>query len=253
MLSHEYVRSALKRGLEHEAQLGANPFKFGMIGSTDSHTSLATAAEDNFFGKFAESEPGPRTPANRHGRQPHVGKLEALRFGVRGRVGAGEHPGGTVRRHEAPRGVRHFRPAHRRALLRRMGLRPRRHPQAHLAGHRLRQGHSHGRRPHRGAGRPRARVHRSRRQRPGRRQPRPYPDRQGLARRQRNPPRAGLRRGAFGRSWSRSANRQGRAGGLDGERRRGELRQTASATRSSLRCGPTPTSTRATAPSTTFG
>ena len=59
MLPHEYARSALKRGLEHEAQLGVNPFKFGMIGSTDSHTSLATAAEDNFFGKYAESEPGP--------------------------------------------------------------------------------------------------------------------------------------------------------------------------------------------------
>ena len=45
MLPNEYARSALKRGLGYEAELGANPFKFGMIGSTDSHTSLATAAE----------------------------------------------------------------------------------------------------------------------------------------------------------------------------------------------------------------
>ena len=60
MLSNEYARSALKRGLGFEADLGANPFKFGMIGSTDTHTSLATAAEDNFFGKFPESEPGPQ-------------------------------------------------------------------------------------------------------------------------------------------------------------------------------------------------
>jgi hypothetical protein len=58
MLQHEYARSALKLGLKFDAALGANPFKFGMIGSTDSHTSLATAAEDNFFGKFPESEPG---------------------------------------------------------------------------------------------------------------------------------------------------------------------------------------------------
>jgi hypothetical protein len=57
MLKHEYARSALKLGLKFESKLGANPFKFGMIGSTDSHTSLATAAEDNFFGKFPESEP----------------------------------------------------------------------------------------------------------------------------------------------------------------------------------------------------
>jgi hypothetical protein len=59
MLQHEYARGALKLGLKFESQLGANPFKFGMIGSTDSHTSLATAAEDNFFGKFPESEPSP--------------------------------------------------------------------------------------------------------------------------------------------------------------------------------------------------
>ena len=59
MLPHEYARGALKLGLGFEAELGVNPFKFGMIGSTDNHTSLATAAENNYFGKFAESEPGP--------------------------------------------------------------------------------------------------------------------------------------------------------------------------------------------------
>ena len=57
MLQHEYARSALKLGLKHEAELGANPFKFGMIGSTDSHTSFANASEDNFFGKFGTEEP----------------------------------------------------------------------------------------------------------------------------------------------------------------------------------------------------
>lgn len=62
MLPGSHARSALKRGLQQEAVLGVNPFKFGMIGSTDDHTSLATAAEDNFFGKFPNSEPGIRTP-----------------------------------------------------------------------------------------------------------------------------------------------------------------------------------------------
>jgi hypothetical protein len=57
MIPREYAREALKRGLAYEAKLGANPFKFGMIGSTDSHTSLATTTEDNFFGKVAAVEP----------------------------------------------------------------------------------------------------------------------------------------------------------------------------------------------------
>jgi hypothetical protein len=42
MIPNEYAREALKRGLAYEEELGVNPFKFGMIGSTDSHTSLAT-------------------------------------------------------------------------------------------------------------------------------------------------------------------------------------------------------------------
>ncbi len=59
MLAGEYAREALKRGLAIERELGINPYKFGMIGSTDSHTSLATAQEDNFFGKHAGYEPNP--------------------------------------------------------------------------------------------------------------------------------------------------------------------------------------------------
>jgi hypothetical protein len=57
MLPFEYARSALNLGLEIEERVGVNPYKFGMIGSTDSHTGLATAEEDNFFGKHAGSEP----------------------------------------------------------------------------------------------------------------------------------------------------------------------------------------------------
>ncbi len=60
MLAGEYAREALKRGLKLEEKVGTNPYKFGFIGSTDSHTSLATAQEDNFFGKHAGSEPGPK-------------------------------------------------------------------------------------------------------------------------------------------------------------------------------------------------
>ena len=59
MLAGEYAREGLKRGLAIEAMLGTNPYKFGMIGSTDSHTSLSTAEEDNFFGKHSGYEPSP--------------------------------------------------------------------------------------------------------------------------------------------------------------------------------------------------
>jgi hypothetical protein len=59
MLAGEYAREALKRGLAIEKKLGTNPYQFGMIGSTDSHTSLATAQDDNFFGKHSGAEPSP--------------------------------------------------------------------------------------------------------------------------------------------------------------------------------------------------
>jgi hypothetical protein len=64
MLAGEYAREALKRGLALETRLGTNPYKFGMIGATDSHTSLATAEEDNFFGKHAGTEPSPERMTN---------------------------------------------------------------------------------------------------------------------------------------------------------------------------------------------
>ena len=60
MLQYEYAREALKNGLKLEEKFGENPYKFGMVGSTDSHTSLATAEENNFFGKHSGSEPGPK-------------------------------------------------------------------------------------------------------------------------------------------------------------------------------------------------
>jgi hypothetical protein len=57
MLQREYAREALKNGLKLEKKLGTNPYKFGMVGATDSHTGLATAEEENFFGKSTSVEP----------------------------------------------------------------------------------------------------------------------------------------------------------------------------------------------------
>ena len=57
MLPREYARAALKEGLRLEEQLGVNPFKFGMIGSTDAHNALPTTREENNFGKAHFVEP----------------------------------------------------------------------------------------------------------------------------------------------------------------------------------------------------
>ena len=60
MFGGNYVREALKRGLTIEARTGVNPYRFGLLGSTDSHTGLATADENNFFGKHTGNEPSPK-------------------------------------------------------------------------------------------------------------------------------------------------------------------------------------------------
>jgi len=58
-IQYEYLRQAFKNGLGVEARVGVNPFKLGVIGSTDSHTSLSTAAENDFWGKMTSMEPSP--------------------------------------------------------------------------------------------------------------------------------------------------------------------------------------------------
>jgi len=60
----DYVRSALKMGLELEAEIGLNPYQFGVIGSTDSHTGLSSAEEPNFWGKMARDS----IPENKQGK-----------------------------------------------------------------------------------------------------------------------------------------------------------------------------------------
>jgi hypothetical protein len=57
MLPYEYARSGLQIGLQLEQKLGVNPYKFGIVAATDSHTGMATAEEENFFGKHSGTEP----------------------------------------------------------------------------------------------------------------------------------------------------------------------------------------------------
>lgn len=57
MRQFEYARSGLKLGLSEQGKIGVNPFKFGMIGSTDSHITLSSAIESNFLGIAGGTEP----------------------------------------------------------------------------------------------------------------------------------------------------------------------------------------------------
>ncbi len=57
MPQDEYAREALKNGLKLEAQFGTNPYKFGLIGSSDAHTGLTAMEEENFFGKTVPQKP----------------------------------------------------------------------------------------------------------------------------------------------------------------------------------------------------
>jgi len=58
-IQFEYARRALENGLLLEQKLGVNPFKYGLVSGTDTHTALSTAEENNFFGKHTGVEPGP--------------------------------------------------------------------------------------------------------------------------------------------------------------------------------------------------
>ncbi|MCB2173706.1 DUF3604 domain-containing protein [bacterium] len=73
MLEYEYARSALKNGLVLEEKIGTNPYKFGLIGSSDAHTGLAAMEEENFFGKTAPQEPGPERMTKAFVSNPQTG------------------------------------------------------------------------------------------------------------------------------------------------------------------------------------
>jgi hypothetical protein len=73
MLEFEYARAAYKNGLKLEQKLGTNPYKFGLVGSSDAHTALSAMEEDNFFGKITPSEPGPERMSKPFFHDPNTG------------------------------------------------------------------------------------------------------------------------------------------------------------------------------------
>ncbi len=69
----DYVRSGLLRGLSLESRIGVNPYAFGLIGSTDSHTGMASAEEPNFWGKMARDSTPETKRASRRGASGPTG------------------------------------------------------------------------------------------------------------------------------------------------------------------------------------
>ena len=126
MLPREYTREAYKRGLSYEQKLGANPFKFGIVGSTDSHTSLATSQEDNFFGKVVPLEPSSAPDRFDEVITGRLSENKAMRqyawmtsaSGLAAVWAKRQHPGSPVGRHGAQRGVRDDRHAFAGARVR---------------------------------------------------------------------------------------------------------------------------------------
>lgn len=73
MLEYEYARSAYKNGLMLGDKLGANPYKFGLIGGSDAHTGLAAMEEENFYGKTTPQEPSPHRMKQTFFKNPKTG------------------------------------------------------------------------------------------------------------------------------------------------------------------------------------
>ena len=141
MLEFEYARSALKLGLKLEQELGTNPYKFGMVGSSDAHTGLAAMEEDNFFGKTTPQEPSPERLTATFMNNPKTGvKIMDWEVSASGyaAVWATENTRESHLGRDGAQGdLRHDRLAHDRALLRRLGLRESRRRNAQPRGGRL--------------------------------------------------------------------------------------------------------------------
>ena len=142
-------QAKLQLGMQLEQRFGTNPYKFGMIGSTDSHTGLATAQEDNFFGKHSGAEPSAQRwehPMAKVGDAEYTGwgMVASGYAAVWAKENTRDALFDAMKRKEtyATTGSRMTR-----ALLRRLGFRRTRRDLARSGGRRLRQGRADGWRP----------------------------------------------------------------------------------------------------------
>ena len=107
---NDFFRSVLLTGLQNKQTSGVNPFKFGVIGSTDNHLSTSGAVDESGWQGHTVSEiDRTRAPDGQQGacqRALH----EPGRFG--GSLGGGEFARRAFRRAAAARGVRYVGAPH---------------------------------------------------------------------------------------------------------------------------------------------
>ena len=184
MIRTEYARQALRDGLMMEEKLGTNPYKFGMVGSTDTHTALSAAEEENYIGKHAGTEPSAERwnhPMAKFAGSP-VRRLRDVGVGVRRRVGDRQHPRSSVGCDVAQGSLRDNRAAHARTFLRRLGLRGAGRAEPAAGRDRLHEGRADGRGVTGCERRPVTDVPGCGAEGSAERQPGPDPGRQGLVR-----------------------------------------------------------------------
>ena len=220
----EYARSALKRGLDIEARAGVNPFQFGVIGSTDSHTAIPAGAEDDFWGKFSGREPSPE----RHLAPLTSGDLPfetaEWQMAASGYAAVWAHENTRESLFDAMLRRETYATTGPRMVVRFFagyGFEPADAGAPDLARLGYAKGVPMGGELGAGAGRCRPELPGLGLEGPGGREPRPRPDREGLARRRGRAPRARGRRGALGRARGGPRHRQGarrRQHGRRGER-----------------------------------
>ncbi len=167
-----------------EAELGVNPYKFGVIGSTDAHTGLAAAEDDNFFGKTSSSEPSAERATH-----PFVKTEKATIMGWEQTASGYAAVWATENTREALFDAMKRRETYAttgpRMIVRFFGgwdFEADRCQQPHARESRLHQRRADGRRSERCARRQVTDIPRRRAQGSDRRKPRSHPDHQGLAR-----------------------------------------------------------------------
>ena len=177
-LHGSYIREAYQNGLAMQETRGYNPYKFGVVGASDTHDTVAAYTQSNFFGGHGLLD---ATPQARLSGEKHAGMAIGQIFDVRARwrVGRGEYARSDLRGHAAQGDVRHQRYADQGALLRRLGFRACHPAKQGLGQDRLRERRSHGWRPA-GSKSKSPNVHRLGGQGSRRCQSRSHPDRQGV-------------------------------------------------------------------------
>ena len=70
-LHGSYIREAWQNGLAMDESRGANPYKMGVVGASDSHNTASGYSQANYFGGHGALDATPEGPRERQGRAGH--------------------------------------------------------------------------------------------------------------------------------------------------------------------------------------